>query len=81
MTERDQEEQDLRIAHMTVSIEKLRADLRDDQRRTDAEMSKWKADIAADRSRIVWQAVAAAGTAFAGGAASLGLLLHLLGKI
>jgi hypothetical protein len=63
MTTRDQEEQDLRIDQMTVNIEKMRVDMR------------------SDNKRFLWQAVTALGTAFAGGAAALGLLLHLLGKL
>lgn len=63
MTTRDQEEQDLRIDQMTVNIEKMRADMR------------------AENKRFLWQAVAALGTAFAGGAAALGLLLHMLGRL
>jgi hypothetical protein len=62
-TTRDQEEQDVGIDQMTVNIEKMRADMRSENR------------------RFLWQAIAAIGTAFAGGAAALGLLLHMLGKL
>jgi hypothetical protein len=62
-TQRDQEEQDIRIEKMVVEVEKLRAEIRHDSR------------------RVVWQAIAAVGTAFAGGAAVLGLILHGLGKL
>jgi hypothetical protein len=63
MTDRDQEEQNVRIDHMTVNIEKMRADM------------KWES------RKFTVQIIAALGTAFAGGAASLGLILHLMGKL
>jgi hypothetical protein len=63
MTTRDQEEQDLRIEKMAVEIDKLRADIRHDMRRT------------------LWQGIAAIGTAFAGGAAAVTIILHLMGKL
>jgi hypothetical protein len=40
-----------------------------------------RADMRAENRRFLLQAVAAMGTAFAGGAAALGLLLHALGKL
>jgi hypothetical protein len=63
VTGRDQEEQDPRIDQMTINIEKMRADMR------------------LENKRFFWQAVTAMGTAFAGGAALLGLILHWMGKL
>ncbi len=48
---------------MAVEIDKLRADIRHDMRRT------------------LWQGIAAIGTAFAGGAAAVTIILHLMGKL
>jgi hypothetical protein len=67
MPDRDQEEQDLRIDQMTINIEKMRLDM--------AQQQKW------ETRKFVLQLVAALGTAFAGGAAALGLTLHFLGKL
>jgi hypothetical protein len=45
------------------------------------EVEKLRADIRHETRRVMWQGVAAIGAAFAGGAAVLGLLLHLTGKL
>lgn len=63
MTERDEEEQRLRIEQMTVNIEKMRADMH---------WEFWKVGL---------QLIAALGAAFAGGAATLALILHLAGRL
>lgn len=54
---------------MTVNIEKFRADIVAQQKQLDRETRKF-----------VVQFIAALGAAFAGGAAFLGLVLHLTGK-
>ena len=69
-TLRDQEEQDLRIDQMTVNIEKMRFDIEAEQKR-----QAW------ETRKFVVQIIAGFGTAFAGGAAALGLILHWLGKL
>jgi len=69
MTSRDQEEQDLRIDQMTINIEKMRADLSMQQKQLEWETRKF-----------ILPLVASLGAACAGGAAALGLVLHLTGK-
>jgi hypothetical protein len=69
MTTRDQEEQDLRIDLMSMNIDKIRADLAAQQKQLEWETRKF-----------VVQFIASLGAAFAGGAAALGLILHLTGK-
>jgi hypothetical protein len=54
-------------------------DLRIDQMTINIE--KMRADMSLENKRFFWQAVAAMGTAFAGGAALLGLILHWMGKL
>jgi hypothetical protein len=45
------------------------------------EVEKLRADIRHETRRIFWQGVASIGAAFAGGAAFIGLVLHLSGKL
>lgn len=45
------------------------------------QIEKFKAEMRWETRKFVLQLIAALGAAFAGGAAMLGLVLHLLGKI
>lgn len=66
---------------MTISIEKLREDLAYQQARQLAEQEKQRKEDRRARWTISLQLIAALGTAFAGGAAVLGLTLHWMGKL
>lgn len=59
---------------MTVNIEKMRVDMQQQQ-------LAWQHAQKWETRKFVVQIVAGFGTAFAGGAAVLGLILHWLGKL
>jgi hypothetical protein len=69
MTTRDQEEQDIRIDHMTLSIEKMRADIADQvaQRRIEDKerdiAQRWETRKFVAQAFIAFAAVLAAGVA------------------
>jgi hypothetical protein len=66
---------------MTVNIEKMRFDIEESRRRGDAEAERWRANQSWEFWKFLLQMVAALGTAMAGGAGLLALILHLTGKI
>lgn len=66
----DDEERELRIELMVAQIEQARVNI-----------EKMRQDIRLENRKIVWQTVAALAAAATAGAAVLGLILHLTGKL
>ncbi len=64
---------------LTLQQEQLEHELRVDQMTVNIE--KMRADMQWEFWKVSLQLLAALGTAFAGGVAALGLVLHLMGKI
>jgi len=70
VTEDEREERDLRIELMTVQIEQGRINI-----------DKMRQEMRLETRKIVWQTVASLAGAATAGAAVLGLILHLMGKL
>lgn len=69
MTDND-EERELRMKLMTVQIEQAQANI-----------DKMRREIRWETRKIIWQTVASLAAAATAGAAILGLILHLTGKL
>ena len=69
MTERDLEEQDLRIEQMTVNIEKLRQDIRQDQEKARRDGHRLRLEIKWETRKFALQTMIALAAAVAAGVA------------
>lgn len=70
MPDTDDEERELRILLMVTQIEQARVNI-----------DKMRQDIRLESRKIVWQTVASLAAAATAGAAVLGLILHLTGRL